>query len=374
MSFAALRNWLTRGRHDPQGPTVPEDLPMSDLPAIPAAITALAASHAATWSSARLAIEEELWGHGFLTPGGGTEILRFANPIGLSAASTLLLLGAGAGGPAQILATDLGAGVTAFEADPDLAEIAARRIQRAGAAMAKRATVARWDRDDPHFRPRMAHHALLLDAIRAAEPAPILSAIASALKPHGQIVVVETVAPTPLDPDDPAIAAWFALEGRSTALPDPDTITRALKRLSFDVRVVDDTSARQMRLAVIGWRHFVRMLARERPSPERAGAVVAQAELWTRRIRMMRWHAVGPGNPAPRLDTSPLPLYSADSHSCPVRALKAAPHESPQQPQVRQGARQELPRGAPPRSRLRDQQEEPPHEGPPRLTSVAGRT
>ena len=307
MTFAALRNWLTRGHHPPQGTTAPADLLPANAPA-----SVLSASDPLTiptsaWPPARLAIEEELWGHGFLTPGGGAEILRFANPIGLSASSTLLLRGAGAGGPAQILATDLGTWVTAFESDPDLAEIAARRIQRAGAALAKRATVARWDRHDPHFRPRMAHHALLLDAIRAAEPAPILSAIASALKPHGQIVIVETVAPAPLDPDDPAIATWFALEGRTTALPDPDTVTRALKRLGFDVRIVEDISARQMRLAVMGWRHFVRMLARDRPTPERAGAVVAQAELWTRRIRlmhagrirMMRWHVIGPGSSPP---------------------------------------------------------------------------
>ena len=295
MTFAALRNWLTRGHHDPNGTTAPA--------AAAPPIVHLPTGQLSAWPPARLAIEEELWGHGFLTPGGGAEILRLAAPIGLSAASTLLLLGAGAGGPAQILATDLGTWVAAFESDPDLAEIAARRIQRAGAALAKRATVARWDRHDPHFRPRMAHHALLLDAIRAAEPAPILSAIASALKPHGQIVIVETVAPTQLDPDDPAIATWFALEGRTTTLPDPDTITRALTRLGFDIRIVEDISARQMRLAVMGWRHFVRMLARERPTPERAAAVVARAELWTRRIRlmhagrirMMRWHAIGPG-------------------------------------------------------------------------------
>ena len=306
MPFVALRHWLTRGRLSPPGPTTPDDLLLADPPVLHMAATAPPAIPITTGPPARLTIEEELWGQGFLTPGGGAEILRLAAPLGLSAASTLLLLGAGAGGPAQIIATDLGTWVAAFESEPDLAEIAARRIQRAGAALAKRATVAQWNRDAPHFRPRMAHHALALDAIRSADPAPILAAVAIALKPHGQIVVVETVAPTPLDPDDPAIATWCALEGRATALPDPDTITRALTRLAFDVRVVEDISARQMRLAVMGWRHFVRILARERPSPERAAAVVAQAELWTRRIRlmhagrirMMRWHAIGPAGPA----------------------------------------------------------------------------
>lgn len=299
MHFAALRNWLTRGRHGPPDP--PADLLWAE-PGSGASFGDLPLPAAPLWPPARLAIAEELWGTGFLTPGGGPEVLRFAAPLGLSAASTLLLLGTGAGGPAQVLATERGVWVAAYEADPDLQEIAARRIQRAGAALAKRATVARWDPDDPNFCPRMAHHALALDAIRAADPAPVLAAIAAALKPHGQIVLVETIAPTPPGADDPAIATWCTLEGRQAALPDPDAITRALTRLGFDVRVEEDISARHMRLAVIGWRHFVRQLARERPGPERAGAVVAQAELWTRRlrlmhagrIRMMRWHAIGP--------------------------------------------------------------------------------
>lgn len=234
-------------------------------------------------------------------------MLRLATPLGLSAASTLLLLGAGAGGPAQILATEMGAWVAAFEADRDLAEIATRRVHRAGAGLAKRASVDRWDPEDPNFRPRMAHHAIALDAIQSAAPALVLTAIAEALKPHGHIVLVETIAPAPLDPADPDIATWCALEGRPTTLANPDSITHTLSNLGFDVRIAEDISARHMRLAVIGWRNFVRQLARERPSPERAGAVVAQAELWTRRIRlmhagrirMMRWHAISPAGAPP---------------------------------------------------------------------------
>jgi hypothetical protein len=278
MAFAALRNWLLRGRPGPGGadPTHGGDLLELDLPA---ASDAAPPPRSPIWPASRLAIEEEVWGTGFMTPGGGPEVLRYAAPIGLSAAATLLLLGAGTGGPAQILATELGVWVAAHESDPD--------------------------RHDPDFRPRSAHHALAIDAIRDATAEPVLAAIATALKPHGQIVVVETVAPAPLDLADPAMAAWFRLENRASHLPSPDTITRALTRLGFDVRVTEDLSARHMRLAVLGWRHFVRQMARERPGHDRAMAVVTEAELWTRRIRLMhsgqirlmRWHAIGPAHP-----------------------------------------------------------------------------
>jgi len=73
-----------------------------------------------------------------------------------------------------------------------------------------------------------------------------------------------------------------------------------LGRLGFEVRVVEDMSARHMKLAVLGWKRLVRSLAADRPGPARAAAVVAEAELWMRRIRLMhegrirmlRWHAI----------------------------------------------------------------------------------
>lgn len=304
MHLSALRNWLVRLRHGGEGQSTP--VPLSENPATPhGTLAPPAADSAATipslWPPARLAIEEELWGTGFLIPGGGPEVLRLAAPIGLSAASSLLLLGTGPGGPAQFLSTELGVWVNGHEADPDLAAIATRRIQRAGAAMAKRASVTGWNRHAPAFTPRSSHHALALDAIRDAAVPPVLAAIAESLKPHGQIVLVETVAQEPLDPTDPAIATWCRLEGRAPILPEPEAISRGLSRLGFDVRVAEDVSARHMRLAVLGWRHLVRQMARDRPAHDRAAAVVAQAELWTRRIRlmhsgrirMMRFHAIG---------------------------------------------------------------------------------
>ncbi|MCC6717144.1 MAG: hypothetical protein IT555_04610 [Acetobacteraceae bacterium] len=312
MHFAALRTWLRRGHPGPPEASdadVPPDAasaePGGDVPAMPDSAATPEPAAAPTWPASRLAVAEELWGSGFLNPGGADEVLRLATPIGLSAASTLLLLGVGAGGPAQALATERGIWVAGFEADPELAVLAARRIQRAGDALAKRATVAPWDPAAPRFRPRLANHALGLDAIRDAPPAPALAAIAGALRPHGHIVLSETVTTEPLDPDDPAIAMWCRLEGRRPCLPEPEAVTRGLSRLGFDVRVVEDISARHMRLAVLGWRHFVRLMARERPDHERAAAVVEQAELWTRRIRLMhsgrirlmRWHAIGPATP-----------------------------------------------------------------------------
>jgi len=58
--------------------------------------------------------------------------LRLARPLALSKASSLLLLGAGAGGPPCCITSQLGAWVTGFEADPELVLVATERSLRAG--------------------------------------------------------------------------------------------------------------------------------------------------------------------------------------------------------------------------------------------------
>lgn len=120
-----LRTWY--GRRLPDHVILP---PVAPAPA-PAAGPGVA------WPSARIALAEQLWGEGFLLPGGAEEVLRLARPLGLSAASTLLLIGAGIGGPAHRIAAELGVWVAGFEADADLVALAATRGARQGLPAAR---------------------------------------------------------------------------------------------------------------------------------------------------------------------------------------------------------------------------------------------
>ena len=253
------------------------------------------------WNPSRLLVAQHLWGDGYVTAGDGREARHLATPIGLSSAATVLLLGAGAGGVVGLMVNEFGAWVEGYEADPELRAAAVEHLRIAGSAVTKRATVELFDPLAPQFRSNFCHHAVVLDAIRAAPIEPFLGAISLALKAHGQIVIAEFVATAPLDPSDPAIAAWCRLEGRSPGLHSEPAITRALARLGFDVRVVEDISARHMQLALRGWKDLVRGMGGAKPSPPEAAAIVHEAELWTRRIRLMhsgairlvRWHVLG---------------------------------------------------------------------------------
>jgi protein-L-isoaspartate O-methyltransferase len=278
MRLSELRNWLGRGHRSDA-----TDLVLSSLqpPAADIASTAgpAIASAQPGWTPQRLEIAEALWGEGCSAPGGTEELARLAAPLGLSAASSLLLLGAGSGGPAVRLAGDLGVWVGAFESDPVLAAAAKRRVQRAGTALAKRATVDHWNPAAPAFRRAAFHHAIAVEALHGDGAETVIAALARAVRPGGQLALLETVATPSLDRSDPAVRAWCSLEQRDPPRLRTDWLTGTLERLGFDIRVCEDVSARQVLQAVTGWKRLLRELRVERPTPRRAAAMVAEAEL-----------------------------------------------------------------------------------------------
>jgi len=283
------------------GRAAPDMLPMAAAPVRPSASPAAPPAEPTDWPAGRLAVAESLWGEDFLFPGGEDETLRLAKPLGLSAAASVLVVGAGSGGPPRSIASHLGSWVTGFDSDPALVSLAAARCARSG--LGRRASVARWDPAAPDFRARQYHHGLALEPLRVAHPEAALAAIAGALKPFGQLLLVETVTEEPLDLDDPIVGAWLRLEARCHPPPTEMAVTRMLGRLGFDVRVTEDISARHAAQALHGWRCAVAALRDDPPDARRAAPLVAEAELWLLRLRLiragklrlMRWIALGHG-------------------------------------------------------------------------------
>ncbi|HME22665.1 MAG TPA: methyltransferase [Acetobacteraceae bacterium] len=296
MPFDSMRNLLGW-----RAPLLEASPPAVDLMPSRISDAALAEDDDPIWPSARISVAEALWGEGFLFPGGGEEVLRLATPLGLSAALRLLLIGAGGGGASRRIAEELGVRVTGYEANARLVGLANERSRQAG--LGRCARVEPWDPLAPKFPPRYFHHCMAIEVLRGARPEPLLAAASKALKPGGQLLLLQTVSDLPLDPANPMVATWAKLDRRSAELPTELAITSVLRRLGFDVRIVEDVSRREMQNAIQGWRAAVQAMAGARPTLRQLAVVVREAELWLARfhlmragrLRLVRWHAIAAG-------------------------------------------------------------------------------
>jgi hypothetical protein len=282
-----------------QPPPVVMRVPRTSGAASVAVTTALPDDDDPIWPTARIAVAEKLWGPGFLFPGGEDETIRLATPIGLSAASSLLLLGAGCGGPTRAIIAAFGVWVGGYEANPRLVTLANDRNARSGGG--RRGQVEPWDPGAPKFPPHYYHHGMALEPLSGSDPEATLAAVATALKPGAHLVLVETVADLPLDPADAQIATWARLAHRGADLPSELTITRLLASLGFDVRIVEDVTHRHMHHALQGWLTAVEAMGSMAPPLRQTAVMVREAELWllrlklmqTGKLRMVRWHSIG---------------------------------------------------------------------------------
>jgi large subunit ribosomal protein L36 len=211
--------------------------------------------------------------------------------LGLSAASSLLLIGAGCGGAPRQIAVEFGVWVTGYEANARLLEVANERSRRAG--LGRRAQVEPWDPQAPKFPPRYFHHGMAIEALRLARPEKLLAAASLALKPGGQLVLLETVSDLPLEAADPTVATWLRLDHRAGGVPSELAITEALGRLGFDVRIVEDVPPRHVerdgRLARRG-----EGMAGARPALRQVAVVMRAARL-RERLRLGARQPAAPG-------------------------------------------------------------------------------
>lgn len=251
------------------------------------------------WTAERLAINDQLWGFSFIQPGGETEVVQLARPLGLSSAGTLLLVGVGSGGPAQAVARNLGAYVDGQESDPNL--LAAAQSRLVPDRFGKRVALNAWNPASPDFARFGYNHCLALEPLRHGPAEPILHGLAQAIRAGGSLVVSASAAAMPLDPDDEVVAKWAALDGRNPKLiPTDRAVTRMLGRLGFDVRIEEDITHRHLEHALLGWRLLLTGLQQGTPDRNFARQLTKEAELWLLRrrllregrLRMMRWHGI----------------------------------------------------------------------------------
>ena len=286
--LAGFRHGLRRPAPAPPATEEAAEPPAADAPAASAAPAPPPPLPAHYWT-------DQLWGKGFLMPGGTAEAKRLCGLLPLSNAVTLLMVGRDSGGVAAIAAAR-GSRISAHLDDPEVS----LEMETALARFGKRVTRAPWNPDSPAFRPRYHDHALALEALRTCRPDRLLPALTAGLKPAAQLVMLDMVSTAPAQAGRD-LDRWLELEGRVAPPPTEAEIEAALEANRYTLHVVEDAGLRQGPAVLEAWAGLVGSMAAgpDRPSRSAALALVAEAEVWLLRqrllqsgvLRLLRWHA-----------------------------------------------------------------------------------
>ncbi len=237
------------------------------------------------WRTARIALVQEVWGPGFVGPGGEEAILNLVKPFCLNPAMSLLELGARLGGAARIMADHFGVWVTGLEADSNLVEAGMELSTMAG--LAKKAPIKSFDPEHFEVQPKSFDCVFSRDFFFTVEDKDrLLKMIDFALKDRGQLLFTDFVAAEP-GRSTPALQEWIAAEPETPHLWTVEDYTKALAALKFDVRIAEDITADLCKQVTTRWASYMAGVDQSALESEAAAALVDEVKFWTRRVKVM---------------------------------------------------------------------------------------
>jgi len=245
------------------------------------------------WTAERAAVVQRLFGEGQALPGGAAALHELLVPLGLKDRHSVVELGSRFGFAARKVVQDTGAYVDAFEAEPALAEVQ-ERLNRASGLGRKLVLLPEPPRAET-LKPDSRDAVLGFEALarEGTDDMALLTLVRQALRPGGQLLLVELLyRETPAAPE-PALAALNRLEPQPlcpAVLPD---LRARLEMLGFDVRIAEDITAPYCKAAKEALLRLDEGLRQHPPAAEQGRWLLREVECWARRVALLKAGRIG---------------------------------------------------------------------------------
>ncbi|MEE8517478.1 MAG: methyltransferase domain-containing protein [Alphaproteobacteria bacterium] len=234
------------------------------------------------WSKWRIDVSEMVWGKGFTSYGGGNHAIKTVQPYNITSAMTLLVLGAGLGGPARAIAAKFDAWVIGLERSQLLAK--AGMLQSVNAGMSKKAPINYADFEKLEFKENSFNCVYAKEALYNVENKEgLLEGLHKALRRDGPLLITDYMIGEGAE-DSAELAAWIESEPLQPHLWTREQTENTLRQLMFDVRIVEDVTDIHRQNIHQAWAKYVNKQA-ESGIPSKLRTIVdAEAERWTRLV------------------------------------------------------------------------------------------
>ena len=227
-------------------------------------------------------VAQQIWGEGFTRPGGRAFILGLVKPFAVNPSMTVMDFGAELGGGTRAVSNEFDLWVTGFEPDADLAAGGQELSVRKGA---KKAEIKHYAAQD--FQPKAASYDCIFSSealCRVAEKEKLLGTFERALKPRGQISVIDIVRSEGVAADDPRLANYTGRSSETFHFWQNADYEKQLKSLKFDLRIDEDITASYRSMVIEAWVNFTNDGGSAACAKAMPDDLVAEVGLWTRRV------------------------------------------------------------------------------------------
>lgn len=243
------------------------------------------------WDKSRIEATQLVWGNGFCGPGGPQNVIDMSKLLALSPKMSALVIGAGLGGPARVLAKEFGAWINGYENNPTLAEEGMKMSINTG--MEKKAPILFNKLDQETSFGRVFERALAKEVLYTIEnKSGLIDRIFEQLKDDSLFLITDYVLKSHESLVDPDVVEWLRREPLDPFPVTSDTLEKILEDAGFQIRVHEDITGYFLEMVNEAWadaEQSVQLLAKSEDGIQKnLFAILNEAEIWNRRTKIMR--------------------------------------------------------------------------------------
>jgi cyclopropane fatty-acyl-phospholipid synthase-like methyltransferase len=242
------------------------------------------------WGKWRIDLMERLWGKGFLLPGGTEFVHELTKPLSLGSKASVLVLGAGMGGPSNLIAEEFGAFIDGVEPDPELAAASTKRAAVVKGISRVKIMNLTIDDDDAFSRKYDAIFGQEI-LLKRADKSVFLKRCVNALKDNGKLVITDFTSTDDTAAD--AIVPWLKSEEAAGPILDESQLREIFTENGFRMRTIEDMTDRYVGLVLDGWTALEESLRENSADREILLGMLEEAERWTQRITLLKSEQIG---------------------------------------------------------------------------------
>lgn len=242
------------------------------------------------WDDARVQIAQYIWGEGYCGPGGPEHVIGMSKLLALSPEMSMMVLGAGLGGPGRVLAHEFGVWITGFEASEKLAKAGMELSTMGG--MAKKAPVVHYDPEKAEPFSRNYDRAFAKDTLFTVDnKLGLMKQVCAKLKTDGLFLISDFVLANDAVRNTPDYAKWKEQEPHPPHAITPEAEAELFEQSGFSVRVNENISEQYVSLIAKAWADVdsavTKLMKQGDEGKTMIKALLREAEFWSHRSKML---------------------------------------------------------------------------------------